>query len=63
MATQAFGIGGGTIATLAVAASNYLGQFAVLSPWLKQVVAVGLIAVMAALKGDPNSVTTEDESL
>ena len=47
--TLFFVIGAGTIATLAVAAANYMGQFAELTPRLKQLIAVGLIAVMAVI--------------
>lgn len=44
--TLFFVIGAGTIATLAVAAANYMGQFADLSPMVKKVIAVVLIGVM-----------------
>jgi APA family basic amino acid/polyamine antiporter len=44
--TLFFVIGAGTIATLAVAAANYMGQFAELSPMIKKVIAVALIGVM-----------------
>jgi APA family basic amino acid/polyamine antiporter len=47
--TLFFVIGAGTIATLAVAASNYLGQFSELSPLMKKGVSVGLILVMAVI--------------
>ena len=47
--TLFFVIGAGTIATLAVAAANYMGQFAELTPRLKQLIAVGLIALMAVI--------------
>ncbi len=47
--TLFFVIGAGTIATLAVAASNYLGQFSELSPLMKKGVSVGLIVVMAVI--------------
>jgi len=47
--TLFFVIGAGTIATLAVAASNYLGQFSELSSLMKKVVSVGLIVVMAVI--------------
>jgi APA family basic amino acid/polyamine antiporter len=46
--TLFFVIGAGTIATLAVAASNYLGQFPS-SPIMRKVVSVGLIVVMAVI--------------
>ncbi|MBV6522245.1 MAG: Serine/threonine exchanger SteT [Gemmatimonadaceae bacterium] len=42
-------IGAGTIATLAVAAANYMGQFADLTPRMKQWIAVTLIAIMAII--------------
>ena len=44
--TLFFVIGAGTIATLAVAAANYMGQFAELTPMIKKVIAVALIGVM-----------------
>jgi basic amino acid/polyamine antiporter, APA family len=47
--TLFFGIGAGTIATLAVAAANYMGQFAQLTPFMKQIIAVVLIVIMAAI--------------
>lgn len=47
--TLFFGIGAGTIATLAVAAAGYMGQFAPLEPWHRQAIAVGLIAIMAVI--------------
>ncbi len=47
--TLFFVIGAGTIATLAVAAANYMGQFADLTPRDKQWIAVTLIAVMAVI--------------
>jgi len=47
--TLFFAIGPATIATLAVAATNYMGQFAVLSGWQRQVIAVALILVMAVI--------------
>lgn len=47
--TLFFVIGAGTIATLAVAAANYMGQFADLTPRMKQVIAVTLIAIMAVI--------------
>lgn len=47
--TLFFVIGAGTIATLAVAASNYLGQFSELSAMMKKAVSVGLIVVMAVI--------------
>lgn len=47
--TLFFGIGAGTIATLAVAAAGYMGQFVALEPWHRQAIAVLLIALMAAI--------------
>ncbi len=47
--TLFFVIGAGTIATLAVAAANYMGQFADITPRMKQVIAVSLIALMAII--------------
>jgi len=47
--TLFFVIGAGTIAALAVAAADYVTQFTPLSAAAKQVVAVALIAVMAAI--------------
>lgn len=47
--TLFFAIGPGTIATLAVAASGYMGQFATLSGWERQVIAVALIAAMGVI--------------
>ena len=47
--TLFFVIGAGTIATLAVATVNYLGQFAELSRPVQKLVAVALIAVMATI--------------
>lgn len=47
--TLFFVIGAGTIATLAVAAANYMGQFAEITPRMKQVIAVTLIAIMAVI--------------
>lgn len=44
-----FGIGGGTVATLAVAVTNYLGQFIVLGSGARRAVAVALIAAMAVI--------------
>jgi APA family basic amino acid/polyamine antiporter len=45
--TLFFGIGGGTVATLAVAASNYMGQFVALDMWMRRAVGVVLIGIMA----------------
>lgn len=47
--TLFFVIGTGTIATLAVAASNYMGQFAEINPMQKKVIATTLIAIMAVI--------------
>ncbi|MBK6489129.1 MAG: amino acid permease [Gemmatimonadetes bacterium] len=47
--TLFFVIGSGTIATLAVAAANYMGQFALLSPIAKKVIATALIVLMMAI--------------
>ena len=47
--TLFFVIGTGTIATLAVAASNYMGQFAEITPMQKKVIATTLIAIMAVI--------------
>jgi APA family basic amino acid/polyamine antiporter len=47
--TLFFVIGAGTIATLAVAAANYMGQFAELLPWHKRIIAVALLTTMAVL--------------
>jgi len=47
--TLFFVIGSGTVATLAVASANYMGQFAELTPLTRQLIAVGLIALMAVI--------------
>jgi basic amino acid/polyamine antiporter, APA family len=47
--TLFFVIGSGTIATLAVAAANYMGQFAELTPVARKVIAASLILVMAVI--------------
>lgn len=47
--TLFFVIGTGTIATLAVAAANYMGQFATISPTQNKVIAATLIALMAVI--------------
>lgn len=47
--TLFFVIGSGTIATLAVAAANYMGQFAELSPVAKKGISIGLILLMAVI--------------
>ena len=47
--TLFFVIGSGTIATLAVAASNYMGQFTALSPLAKKGIATALIVLMTTI--------------
>ena len=47
--TMFFVIGAGTVATLAVASANYMGQFAELTQLMKQLIAVGLIILMAVI--------------
>ncbi|MCC6317449.1 MAG: amino acid permease [Gemmatimonadaceae bacterium] len=47
--TLFFVIGAGTIATLAVAAAGYMGQFTTLSPVAQKAIAVGLIGLMCAI--------------
>ncbi len=47
--TLFFVIGAGTIATLSVAAADYVTQFVPLTPWGKRAVAVSLIAIMATI--------------
>lgn len=47
--TLFFVIGAGTIATLAVAAANYMGQFAELAPLAKKAIAMALIAIMMVI--------------
>ena len=42
-------IGSGSVATLAVAFGNYLGEFVTLTPWLAKVVSVAVIGVIAAV--------------
>ena len=42
-------IGTGSVATLAVAAANYMGQFAELTAWQKKAIATALIVSIAAL--------------
>lgn len=60
--TLFFGIGAGTIATLAVAASNYLGQFGTIGPDLRRGIAVGLIGAMATIniRGTRSGVTVQN---
>jgi len=47
--TLFFVIGAGTIATLAVAAANYMGQFAPISPVQNKVIALTLILIMMVI--------------
>lgn len=47
--TLFFVIGAGTVAALAVAAANYMGQFAEITPRMKQLIAVALIAAMGVI--------------
>jgi len=47
--TMFFGIGGGSIAALTVAATNYLGQFVTFGLWSGRVVAVAIIAIIGAI--------------
>jgi APA family basic amino acid/polyamine antiporter len=47
--TLFFVIGAGTVATLAVATTSYMGQFVALSPLGTKIVAVGLVAITAGL--------------
>jgi len=47
--TLFFVIGSGTVATLAVATTDYMGQFVTLSPIAAKVVAVALVAITAGL--------------
>ena len=47
--TLFFVIGSGTVATLAVAAANYMGQFAELTLVAKKAIAIGLILLMAVI--------------
>ena len=47
--TMFFGIGGGAIAALTVAATNYLGQFVTLGLWGGRMAAVAIIAVIGAI--------------
>lgn len=47
--TLFFVIGSGTIATLSVAAANYMGQFAELTPVAKKGISLGLILLMAVI--------------
>lgn len=47
--TLFFVIGSGTVATLAVAAANYMGQFATLAPMAKKGIATALIVLMAVI--------------
>jgi APA family basic amino acid/polyamine antiporter len=47
--TMFFGIGGGTIAALSVAATNYLGEFVTVGTAVGKVIAVTLIAIIGAI--------------
>ncbi len=47
--TMFFGIGGGSIAALTVAATSYLGQFVTLGSWATRVTAVAIIAAIGAI--------------
>ena len=60
--TMFFVIASGTIATLAVAASNYMGQFAPLGPGTRKIIAVGLLAVMTIINvlGTRGSATVQN---
>jgi basic amino acid/polyamine antiporter, APA family len=57
--TMFFVVCAGTIAALAVAAANYMGQFVELTTGMKQVIAVGLILSMAVMnvRGSRGSAT------
>ena len=44
-----FVVSTGSIATLAVAFSNYLGEFVTLGPWTAQLVSLSMVAVIAAV--------------
>ena len=58
--TLFFVIGSGTIATLAVAAANYMGQFGTISPVMNKVIAVSLIIIMMVInvRGTRGSAST-----
>ena len=60
--TLFFVIGSGSIATLAVAWTSYLGQLVPLSPLAGRVVAIGMIGVIAAInvRGTRNSARLQD---
>ena len=60
--TLFFVIGAGTVATLAVAAADYMTQFTPLSPSAKNVVAVTLIVIMAVvnLRGTSGSASVQN---
>jgi APA family basic amino acid/polyamine antiporter len=60
--TLFFVIGAGTIATLAVAAANYMTQFMPMSPMQKNVVAVALIVLMMVInvRGTRESATVQN---
>ena len=60
--TLFFVIGAGTVATLAVAAANYMTQFTPMSPMQKNVVAVALILLMTVInvRGTRESATVQN---
>lgn len=60
--TLFFGIGGGTIAALSVAAMGYLGQFVTLGPVTTKAIATGLIAGMGVItvRGMRGSATVQN---
>ncbi len=62
--TLFFVIGAGTVATLAVATTSYMGQFVALSPLGAKVVAVGLVAITAGINvyGTRESATVQNVS-
>lgn len=61
--TLFFVIGAGTIATLVVAAADYLTQFTPMSPMQKSVVAVTLIVIMAVINVRGTSGSTSVQNL
>jgi len=60
--TMFFGIGGGSIAALTVAATNYVGQFVALGVWTTRAVAVTIIATIGviAVSGIRNSANVQN---
>lgn len=60
--TMFFGIGGGAVAALSVAAANYAGQFVELGPWERKAVAIGLIAgiVLVTVRGIRQSASVQN---